>query len=98
MERIDKGKTSLCYTKEEWEKLRNVDLQTVDRDNLVDIREVEIDENLSCEERMEQFIRQIKNPYCYRYGDVVVRVRFADTDVTLEDRIVQYLKNCMKSG
>ena len=38
------------------------------------------------------FIRQIGNPYCYRHGKYVVRVSFADTDVSLEDRLEAYIR------
>lgn len=75
------------------EELKNVDIRTVDRDSLVDINDVKIDMNLPREERLIEFIRQIKNPYCYRCGKVVVKVSFADTKVTLEDRLINYLKS-----
>lgn len=72
--------------------LKKVDLNTVDRETLKDIRDVKIDMSLPREERIMDFINQIGNPYCYRCGKVVVKVSFADTDVTLEERIEQYLK------
>lgn len=75
------------------EELKNVDIRTVDRDSLVDINDVKIDMNLPREERLIEFIRQIKNPYCYRCGKVVVKISFADTEVTLEDRLISYLKS-----
>ena len=59
--------------------------------DLADIRDVEIDPALSKEERQKSFLRQIKNPHLYRCGDMVVRVSFAKTDATLEDRLKQYL-------
>ena len=62
-------------------------------DELVDIREVSVDKNLPKEERIAAFIRQIKNPYCYKCGNVVVKVEFSDTDLTLEDCIEHYLRN-----
>jgi hypothetical protein len=59
--------------------------------DLVDIRDVEIDPALPKEERRKSYLRQIKNPYLYRCGDMIVRVSFADTGPTLEDRLRQYL-------
>ena len=38
------------------------------------------------------FIRQIGNPYCYRHGKYVVKVSFADTDISLEDRLEAYIR------
>ena len=33
---------------------------------LADIRDVSVDQSLSKEERIAEFLRQIKNPYCFR--------------------------------
>ena len=52
-----------------------------------------IDRTLPKEERIKDFIRQIKNPYCHKSGDVVVKVEFSDTDITLEDCMEHYLRN-----
>ena len=74
------------------EEMKNVDVRTVSRDDLVDIRDVHIDRTLPKEERIRQFVEQIKNPYCFKCGDVVVKTSFADTDVTLEERMEHYLR------
>lgn len=72
-------------------QMREVDVHTVDRESLVDIREIQIDRELPREQRFEDFMRQIKNPYCYRCGKIVVKIGFSNTDVTLEDRLEHYL-------
>lgn len=58
---------------------------------LVDIREVSVDPNLPKEERIAEFLRQIKNPYCFRCGKFTVRARFAKNGVSLEDCLKQIL-------
>lgn len=63
----------------------------IDRDSLVDIRDVTIHTELPKRERLLDFIRQIRDPYCYRHGKYVVRVSFTDTDVTLEERLTDYI-------
>ena len=75
------------------EAMRNVDIRTVDPATLVDICAVKIDKNLPQSERIRDFIRQIKNPYCYRCGKAIVKVSFSDTTATLEDRLEHYLKS-----
>ena len=55
------------------EEMKNVDVRTVDRDSLVDVTKIVIDESLSKEERVAEYLRQVKNPYCFRVGDVVVK-------------------------
>jgi hypothetical protein len=80
------------YTREEVEAMQNVDLRTVDPDMLRDIRDVKVNTALPKRERILDFIRQIGNPYCYRHGKYVVKVSFTDTDVTLEDRMLSYIR------
>lgn len=73
------------------EQMKAVDVRNVDRDELVDIRDVVIDRTLPKEERIQKFVRDIKNPYCFKCGDVVVKSTFADTDLTLEECVEHYL-------
>jgi hypothetical protein len=63
----------------------------VNINDLADIRHVKIDPTLPKAERQASYLKQIKNPYLYRCGDIIVRVSFANTNVTLEDRLMQYL-------
>ncbi len=75
------------------EEMKNVDIRTVDRDALVDIHDVKIDRTLPMEERIRSFVEQIKNPYCFKCGEVVVKMAFSDTEATLEDRMEHYLRS-----
>lgn len=72
--------------------LKDVDPRTVDRSQLVDRASVRIDPNASREERLRQYIQQIKNPYCYLYGETVVKISFSQTDTTMEDCLEHYLR------
>ena len=58
---------------------------------LADIRDVSVDQTLPKEERIAEFLRQIKNPYCFRCGKFTVRARYADNGVSLEDCLKQIL-------
>ncbi|MBQ5867165.1 MAG: hypothetical protein IIW56_10865 [Oscillospiraceae bacterium] len=62
-----------------------------DLSELVDIRDVNIDTSLPVEERIRSYIEQVKDPYCFRVGDVKVRVSFSDTDRTLTDNFCDML-------
>lgn len=42
--------------------------------NLVDIRTITVDKSLPKEERIADFVRQIRNPYRFRCGDFVVNL------------------------
>ena len=82
-----------AYSMEQIEAMQNVDIRTVDPTGLRDIREVKVNTDLPKRERILDFIRQTGNPYCYRHGKYVVKVSFTDTDVTLEDRMLSYIRS-----
>ena len=54
-------------------------------DSLVDIRDVRVDQTQPPEERIRSYVQQVKDPYCFRVGDVKVRVAYAGKDETLTD-------------
>ena len=85
--------TDKRLTCEELRAMQEVDVRTVDREALRDIRDVEINADLPKGERILDFIRQIRNPYCYRHGDYIVKISFTDTDVTLEERMLSYIRS-----
>lgn len=76
----------------DFEALRQVDVRTVDPDTLVDIKELDIDKTLPREQRMGEFVRQVKNPYCFKVGKVAVSVGYSGDGVTFEQRMEHYLQ------
>ena len=86
---MDKNKLQLNLTSEELKVLREVDIRTVDRSSLVDAESVNINTELSTEERIADYIRQIKNPYCYLYKGMVVKISFSGK---------RKLEDCMKDS
>ena len=80
-------------TAEELKAMRDVDVRKVDPMTLRDIRDVHIDTTLPKQQRMLDFLEQIGNPYCYRHGKYIVKVSFSDTDVTLEESLLSYIRS-----
>ena len=74
------------------EDMKNVDVRTVDPATLVDITEIKIDESMSKEERIKEYLRQVKNPYCFRVGDMVVKCSYSNDGVTIKDRFEQLVR------
>ncbi len=74
------------------EEMKNIDIRTVDPETLVDISDVVVDESLPKDERIREYIRQIKNPYCFKVGDVVVKCSYSNDGVTLRDRFRQLVR------
>jgi len=69
------------------QNMRDVDIKTVDAKSLVDIRKVEVNNKLSREKRVQDYIKKIGNPYVYRHDDYIVKISFTETTATLTDRL-----------
>jgi len=69
----------------------NPNRKKIDRSTLRDIGTVQIDTTLPKKDRIKSFVEQIGDPYCYLDGDIVVSIGFADTKVSLQDRLRSYV-------
>ena len=74
------------------EAMRSVNPKTVDRSTLVQRNSIRLEPTAARDDRLLDFIRQIKNPYCYLDGKTVVKITFSKTDTTLEDCLEHYLR------
>ncbi len=72
--------------------LKEIDVRTVNRDTLVDRSTVSINKNIPRHERLQDFIEQIKNPYCYKDGKAVVKISFSNMGRTLDQCVAHYLQ------
>ncbi len=64
----------------------------IQADELVDIRTVTVNNELPKEERIADFIRQIKNPYLFKCGKYTVKAVFSKNGQTLEDCVKSLIK------
>ena len=74
------------------EAMKTVDPKNVDRSALVQRSSVRLNPDAPREDRLRDFIRQIKNPYCYLDGKTVVKITFSNTYTTMEDCLEHYLR------
>ena len=72
-----------------WE---DVDIRTVDKSTLVDLMSVQIDDALPVSDRIASFVEQIKNPYCFRVGNVAVKVKYKDSGPTFQQNFEDLLR------
>lgn len=65
---------------EKWKKLKSVDIRTVKRDELIDITSFPEDDSDGGDREMQMrtFLRNVKNPYCFMVGDVIVKSSFTE--------------------
>lgn len=73
----------------ELEKLKKVDIRTVDVATLEDIEHIEIDKSLPAQERWVDFAEKIKNPFCFICNGMVVKTSYSGAKESLENKLVQ---------
>ncbi len=71
------------------EELKQVDVRTVDADTLIDIDLIKVDKTLPKTERLQDFIRKVKNPFCFICNGMIIKTSFAETNENLENKIVR---------
>jgi len=73
--------------------MKNVDIRSVDKDSLVDLESVQIDSSQSVQERVQSFLQQIQNPYCFRIGDVAVKVNYKQDGPSFQQNFEDILRS-----
>ena len=71
-------------------EMRSVDITQVDRSTLVDIRNIHIDPTLPATQKVQGYLEQIGNPYCFLCGDTPVKIRFVSESKTLKQSLYDY--------
>lgn len=84
-------------TLEQLDAMKSVDIRTIDKDVLVNVQDFQFDNSLSKQERIKQVIERTKNPYCFRYGELGVKIEFNDGGPALGDLLTDFLLR-KKSG
>lgn len=78
---------------EELKRMSRLDVTSVNPDELVDVRDIQIDESLNSMERIKDYIEKIKNPYVYKCGDYIVKLQFDnESGITLEELLEELAK------
>ena len=78
-------------------ELAEVDITTVNKEDLVDVSGLAFDNTVPREQRAAQVLRKVKNPYCFRVGDMGVKLEFLDNAPPLQDCFSDFLQR-KKSG
>lgn len=76
----------------ELEKMKAVDVRTVDKASLSDINDVKIDGKLPVNERIALFLEQTANPYCQMINGVAVKYSFSNENVGLTEKLKGYIQ------
>ena len=75
---------------ERLEQLRAVDVRSIDKNDLIDLNQVTIDETKPVPERVAEFMRQIQNPF--RIGDVAIKVVYKENGPSFQQNMIDMLQ------
>jgi hypothetical protein len=74
-------------------EMRDIDINTVNKDSIVDAGAVLVDMDLPKLQRMAEVVNQMNgNPYFLVSEGILVKVSFIDTDVSLDERMESHLR------
>ena len=87
----------IMLTPKQIDELRSVDIRTIDKCKLTDVSLIKFDNSLPKDERMACVLELTKNPYCFRYGDMGVKIEFSDNAPPLQKTLTDFMLR-KKSG
>ena len=64
------------YPMKDIDSMKRDDIKSVKKDTLIDLDSVQIDSSRPVQERVHSFLQQIQHPYCFRIGDIAVKVNY----------------------
>ena len=77
--------------------LSSVDIQKIKKEELTDIRSIKLDPSVPQELRAGYILKTTGNPYCFRVGDLGVKLDFLDSAPSLQDALSDFFQR-KKSG
>ncbi len=69
----------------------SVNMDTVDRSKLADISTLEFDNTLPKEKRPAYVLEKLKNPLCFRCGEVGIKLEFDDTAPPIQEVLTNFM-------
>ncbi len=82
---------------ENLQELAAVEFKNLQKEELTDASELVLDYSIPMEERATWLATELKNPYCFRVGEVGVKLEFAQNEQHFEDIFIAYLRR-QKTG
>ena len=86
------GRCMVKMNRELLTELSEVDIETVNKNELVDANEIILDYSIPQVQRIDYLLAKLKNPYCFKVGEIAVKLEFSDTEKSFEDTFLSILK------
>ena len=78
-------------TQEMIDDFMTVNMNTVEVEKLANISTIELDNSLSKEKRMNYALEKLINPFCFRFGEMGIKLEFDDNVPPLQDVLTNFL-------
>ena len=70
--------------------LSSIDIQKIQKEELTDIRSIKLDLSVPPDLRAAYVLKEMGNPYCFRVGDLGVKLEFLDGAPSLQDSLSDF--------
>lgn len=88
-----KNKYNMKKLEGKLEKCKNMRLEDINPDEVDEISSIKIDRRKSSNERILDFLTQVKNPYVFKVNGKLVRMSFSENGATADDCLTRVLEN-----
>jgi hypothetical protein len=75
----------------QFQELANINIEKISKEELIDVSASSLDITIPHEERARHICQTVKNPYCFRVGDMGVKLEFSDNAPGLQDIFTDFL-------
>ena len=72
---------------------KNMNIKDVNLEDIDDIDNINVDENKSSEERINDFLYEVANPYFFNINGYVVKFSYQENEIKAEECIHNAIKN-----
>ncbi len=81
----------VMITPEMIDNFMRVNMNTVEVQELADISTLELDNSIPKEKRMAYVLEKLKNPLCFRCGDMGIKLEFDDNAPPIQEVLTSFL-------
>ena len=88
-----KNKYNIKELEEKLERCKNIKLDDINPDDVDEISSIKIDRRKPSNERILDFLTQVKNPYVFKINGKLVRMSFSENGPSADDCLTRVLEN-----
>ena len=82
--------------KDKLKMFENMSLADIDINDVDELTNIKINKKKSSNERILDFLNEVKNPYVFKMNGKLVRISFSNTDRTADDCLTRVLEKLYK--